>query len=394
MAWRGGRALLLVLDGVGAGALPDADSYGDAGADTLGNLSRAAGGLSLPNLRALGLGNLHRIEGVDPVPAPLASWGRLAELSAGKDSTTGHWEMMGLVSREPFPTYPAGFPARIVEAFEAATGRRAIGNRPASGTGIIEELCTEHVRTGAFIVYTSADSVFQIAAHEEVIPVDELYAACEAARRILVPPDGVARVIARPFRGACGNLERTPRRRDFSLPPPGPTLLDALERAGVPRGGVGKIDDLFAHRGIRTRHVSGNAEALAEMESMLAGGAGGFIFANLVDFDSRWGHRNDVAGFARGLEEADGALRGILGRLVPGDLFIVTADHGNDPTTPGTDHSREYAPLLSFSPGLPGTALGDRTGFSDIAATLSEFFGLDAGLPGISFLPENGRWER
>ncbi len=387
---RNGRAVLLVLDGVGAGALPDAASYGDSGADTLGNLSRAAGGLSLPNLGAMGLGNLHRIAGVDPVPAPTASWGRLAELSAGKDSTTGHWEMMGLVSRVPFPTYPAGFPAGIIGAFERATGRRAIGNRPASGTGIIEELCAEHFRTGAFIVYTSADSVFQIAAHEDVIPVDELYAACEAARRILVAPDGVARVIARPFRGICGALVRTPRRRDFSLPPPGPTLLDALERAGIPRGGVGKIDDLFAHRGIGTKHVADNAEALRELGSMLKGGAGGFIFANLVDFDMKWGHRNDVDGFARGLEEADRALPGILGRLGPGDILVITADHGNDPTTAGTDHTREYAPLLSYSPGVPGRALGDRGSFSDIAATLSEFFGLDAGLPGISFLRGKG----
>lgn len=387
---RDGRAVLLVLDGVGAGALPDAGSYGDSGADTLGNLSKAAGGLSLPNLEAMGLGNLHRIEGVDPAPAPTASWGRLAELSAGKDSTTGHWEMMGLVSLVPFPTYPDGFPARIIEEFEHATGRRAIGNRPASGTAIIEELCAEHLETGAFIVYTSADSVFQIAAHEDVIPTNELYAACEAARRIMAPPDGVARVIARPFRGACGALERTPRRRDYSLPPPGPTFLDALELAGIPRGGVGKIDDLFAHRGITTRHVADNAEALSELGSMLNGGARGFVFANLVDFDMKWGHRNDVEGFARGLEEADRAMPGILAMLGPGDMLIITADHGNDPTTASTDHSREFAPLLFYKPGVPGRALGDRESFSDIAATLSEFFGIDAGLPGISFLERKG----
>lgn len=384
------RAVLLVLDGVGAGALPDAASFGDEGADTLGNLSRACGGLRLPFLEAMGLGNLHPIEGVGSVPLPGASWGRLAEASAGKDSTTGHWEMMGLVCMTPFPTYPSGFPKWIMDRFERETGRPAIGNRAASGTEIIEELCGEHLRSGAFIVYTSADSVFQIAAHEEVVPPAELYHACETARRMLVPPDGVARVIARPFKGSCGSLARTPGRRDFSLEPPGPTLLDAMERARISRRGVGKIDDLFAHRGITTTHVTDNSQGLAELASMLDSPEEGFIFANLVDFDSKWGHRNDIEGFRRGLEEVDAMLGDVLSRLAEGDLFLLTADHGNDPTTPGTDHTREYAPILAWSPGLPGRPLGDRDSFSDIAATLSEYFGIDAGLPGDSFLSTIG----
>lgn len=379
------RAVLLVLDGVGAGALPDAASYGDEEADTLGNLSRAAGGLHLPVLGGMGLGNLRPIEGVPPAAAPTASWGRLAEVSAGKDSTTGHWEMMGLVSLVPFPTFPSGFPARIIEAFESETGRRTIGNRAASGTEIIEELCREHIRLGAFIVYTSADSVFQIAAHEDAIAVEELYEACRTARRLLEGPDAVARVIARPFSGECGSLVRTPRRRDFSLEPPGPTLLDLMESAGIPRKGIGKIDDLFAHRGISSIHVPDNRAGLAELESILAVRESGFVFANLVDFDSRWGHRNDVAGFARGLSEVDEALPGIMSAFDEGDLLIITSDHGNDPTTPGTDHTREYAPVLAWSPGLPGRPLGDRRSFSDIAATLAGFFGLGGNLPGDSF---------
>lgn len=379
------RAVLLVLDGVGAGALPDAARYGDEGADTLGNLSRAVGGLHLPVLEGMGLGNLLPIEGVPPAAAPSASWGRLAEVSAGKDSITGHWEMMGLISHTPFPTYPSGFPAGIIEAFERETGRRTIGNRAASGTEIIEELCLEHIRLGAFIVYTSSDSVFQIAAHEGVIPVEELYEACRTARRLLQGPDAVARVIARPFSGECGSLVRTPRRRDFSMEPPGPTLLDLMESAGIPRRGVGKIDDLFAHRGITSVHVPDNRAGLAELASVLALGESGFVFANLVDFDSKWGHRNDPAGFAQGLSEVDDALPGLMSALDEGDLFIITADHGNDPTTPGTDHTREYAPVLAWSPGIPGRPLGDRRSFSDIAATLALFFGLEGDIPGDPF---------
>jgi|WetSurMetagenome_2_1015567.scaffolds.fasta_scaffold00776_13 phosphopentomutase len=381
----GSRAVLLILDGVGAGALPDAEAYGDEGSDTLGNLARTLGGLHLPFLQSLGLGNLHEIEGVPPVDAPAASWGRMAERSAGKDSTTGHWEMMGLCSCTPFPTYPHGFPSGIISAFEAATGRRVLGNRAASGTEIIEELGVEHLRTGALIVYTSADSVFQVAAHESVVPPRELYEACQAARRLLQPPDGVGRVIARPFTGSPGSFVRTAGRRDFSLPPPGRTLLDALADAGIPRTGVGKIDDLFAHRNIETLHTPSNAVSLDTLESILREGGKGLVFANLVDFDMRWGHRNDVAGFAAGLEEVDSRLPGLTALLAERELLIIAADHGNDPTTPGTDHSREHSPLLCFSPGIPGHDLGTRSTFSDVAATLALFFGLPGGFPGTAF---------
>jgi phosphopentomutase len=310
----------------------------------------------------------------------------MAELSRGKDSTTGHWEMMGLVSRDAFPTYPDGFPSEIIQAFEKATGRRAIGNRAASGTAIIEELGPEQIRTGALIVYTSADSVFQIAASEEVIPVAELYDACEKARRILAPPHAVARVIARPFRGEPGAFIRTPGRRDFSLPPPGRTLLDALADAGVPRTGVGKLDDLFAHRNIETVHVPSNTAALDEIEAILGRFPEGFVFANLVDFDMQWGHRNDVAGFRAGLEEVDRRLPAMLGLLGAGDALILTADHGNDPTTPGTDHSREHVPLLAYVPGRDGRDLGVRSTFADVASSLSGWFGLPDAFPGESFL--------
>lgn len=382
-----GRAVLLVLDGVGAGALPDAARWGDEGADTLGNISRAAD-LSLPFLGSLGLGNLRAMRGVPPADRPLASWGRLAEVSAGKDSTTGHWEMMGLVSREPFPTYPGGFPDDILAEFSRATGRGVLGNRPASGTGIIAELGGVQALTGDWIVYTSADSVFQIAAHEDVIPPAELYEACRTARRILAPPHAVARVIARPFTGPPGAYVRTAGRRDFSLPPPGRTLLDALSEAGIPRTGVGKLDDLFAHRGISTVHAASDAEGLGILAEMAGSVPSGLVFANLVDFDTRWGHRNDVAGFAGGLLEVDRALPRILAAIRPGELFILTADHGNDPTTPGTDHTREYAPLLAFSPGRPGRPLGDRGSFADIAATLAAYFGIPETFPGRSFLEE------
>ncbi len=382
------RAVLLVLDGVGAGALPDAGAYGDEGADTLGNLSRAVGGLDLPLLGSMGLGNLHPVEGVPPAARPTASWGRMTERSAGKDSTTGHWELMGLTSLIPFPVYPRGFPERIVEAFEKASGRRVIGNVAASGTEIIEELGPEHLETGALIVYTSADSVFQVAAHTGVVPLAELYDACRKAREILQPPDGVGRVIARPFTGSPGAFRRTPERRDFSLAPPGTTLLDLLAAEGIPAGGVGKVDDLFAHRAISTVHVSSNAEGLDRLEQQACGPGGGLVFANLCDFDTLWGHRNDAVGFARGLREVDSRLGAILGRLRRGDLFILTADHGNDPTTPGTDHTREYVPLLVVCPGSTGSPLGTRATFADVAATLAEYFGLEERFGASSFLRE------
>jgi phosphopentomutase len=360
--------------------------YGDEGSDTLGNLAGVTGGLDLPCFQRLGLGNAHLIEGVPPSAAPEASWGRMAERSAGKDSTAGHWEMMGLCSCKGFPTYPGGFPPGIIAAFEEATGRKTLGNRPASGTAIIEELGAEHLRTGALIVYTSADSVFQVAAHEDAVPPSELYAACEEARRILVPPNGVSRVIARPFRGEPGAFYRTAGRRDFSLPPPGRTLLDALADAGIPRTGVGKLDDLFAHRNLETIHVPSNTAALDQLEAMLAHVRSGLVFANLVDFDMRWGHRNDTAGFRAGLEEVDGRLPSILRGLGVDDALLITADHGNDPTTAGTDHSREYVPLLFYVPGRTGRDLGTRSSFSDVASSLCDWFGLEESFPGESFL--------
>jgi len=383
------RAVVLVLDGVGAGEMPDADSYGDAGSDTLGNLAAAVGGLDLPNLQRMGLGNLHRIQGVPPSPEPDAARGRMAELSSGKDSTTGHWEMMGLQLAEPFPTFPSGFPPEVVEEISRRTGRGVICNRPASGTEIIEELGPRHRKTGELIVYTSADSVLQIAAHEDVVPREELYDACLTAREIMRPPRlGVARVIARPFVGEPGGYTRTPGRRDFSLEPTGRTLLDALAEAGIPRTGVGKIDDLFAHRSITTEHVPDNGRGLEVLSRQMTEVGSGLIFANLVDFDMRWGHRNDVEGFRRGLEQVDAALPDLLALLRPGDVFIITADHGNDPTTPSTDHSREYVPLLCHVPGGRAADLGLRETFSDVACTLAAHFGLDETFPGTSFLEE------
>ncbi len=385
------KAIVMVLDGVGAGELPDAGDYGDRGSDTLGNVARSVGGLQLPNLKAMGLGNLHRIMGVEPVRLPLASWGRMAEASRGKDSTTGHWEMMGLISRSPMPTFPDGFPGRVIRKFQELTGRPVLGNEAASGTEIVARLGREQVATGGLIVYTSADSVFQIAAHEDVVPVEELYEYCRMAREMLSPPDlGVGRVIARPFIGEEGNYVRTSRRRDFSLPPPDTTLLDLLAGNGVPVCGVGKIDDLFAHRNIETVHAASNDEEMAILLDMTSRCAGGFVFANFCDFDTRWGHRNNFVGFAAGLSAFDSWLPSFTSILSPGDLLIITADHGNDPTTPSTDHSREYVPLLSHSPGRPGRSLGVRSTFSDISRTLCDFFSLECPFPGESFLEREG----
>ncbi len=381
------KAAVLVLDGVGAGELPDAAEFGDSGSDTLGNLARAVNGLYLPNFETMGLGNLHPIMGVEPVRDPESSYGRMSEVSRGKDSTSGHWEMMGLPLTVPFPTFPEGFPREFIELYSSLTGHRILGNRAASGTLIVSELGEDQQQCSGLIVYTSADSVFQVAAHEEQVPVSELYRCCRIARDILTPPDmGVGRVIARPFRGSPGEYYRTPFRKDYSLAPPGRTLLDALADAGVQRTGVGKIDELFAHRSISTVHVTGNSEALDELERQLRETEYGFIFANLGDFDTRWGHRNDAAGFAAGLVEVDSRLPKLLKLIGGNDLFIITADHGNDPTTPSTDHSREYAPLLVYSGKRRGIDLGTRETFSDIACTLAEFFRLSDTFPGKSFL--------
>lgn len=382
------RAILLVLDGVGAGEAPDAARYGDAGSNTLGNLAEAVGGLHLPGLESLGLGRVLPLRGVSTRIDPLGAWGRMTPASAGKDSTTGHWELAGVHLARPFPTYPHGFPREVIEEFELRSGRRVIGNIPASGTEIIERFAAEQAATGAWIVYTSADSVFQIAAHEEVIPLPELYDACALARQILVAPHDVARVIARPFEGSPGGYRRTAGRRDFALPPPEPTLLDALEEAGVPRDGVGKVDDLFAGRGISSRHTADNSEGIAAILEWIRGPNSGLLFANLVDFDQRYGHRNDVAGFYRALQEFDAAVPELLGALGSNDLLIVTADHGNDPTTQSTDHSRERVPLLVVGRGVRPVDLGERATFSDVGATIAEWFGIDYRGRGRSFLRE------
>ena len=385
---RARRAAIIVLDGLGCGPAPDTAAYGDAGSDTLGNVARAVGGLTLPNLEKLGLGRCAPIEGVAPVPTPAAAHGVAEPVSPGKDSTTGHWELCGLVLPRPFATYPQGFPAGLLEEFSRRTGRGVLGNKAASGTVILDELGAEHLRTGSWIVYTSADSVFQVAAHEETVPLAELYRACGIAREIMAGEHAVSRVIARPFTGTPGHWTRTPNRKDLSLAPSGPTLLDGLAAAGVPVVGVGRVDDLFAGRGITSRHTATNAEAYRLIGETLASLERGFLFANVIEFDQTWGHRNDVPGFHRGLRELDAALPGLLGRGRADDLIIFTADHGNDPTTPSTDHSREVVPLLVWGPKVRPAALGVRRSFADVGQTVAEFLGA-AKLPaGDSFLHE------
>jgi phosphopentomutase len=388
------RAIVLVLDSVGCGELPDAAAYGDAGSNTLGNTAQAAGGLSLPNLGAMGFGNVTDVVGVPRTDAPTASWGRSAEASAGKDTTTGHWEMVGMRLDRPFPTYPDGFPPDVMDAFTRETGCGWLGNYAASGTVIIQDLGDEHVRTGKPIVYTSADSVFQIAAHEDVIPVEELYQICAVVRtRVLVGEHAVGRVIARPFVGpdSSGVYTRTHRRRDFALEPPEPTVLDLLQDAGVRSYGIGKIGEIFAWRGIcESPHSTDNMNGFDHLLERVGDGESGFVFANLVDFDMVWGHRNDVEGYARGLEAVDARMPELLDAMVAGDLLIVTADHGCDPTTPSTDHSREYTPLLAKVKGVDGgVPLGTRATFGDIGETVLDFYGLVGRCDrGTSFLAE------
>lgn len=378
--------MILVLDGVGIGAAPDAAAYGDVGSDTLGNLARAVGGLDLPNLAAAGLGSIAPLAGVAAVPAPTGAWGSMRPASAGKDSTTGHWEIAGVWLERPFPVYPEGFPLAVVSEFERRTGRRVIGNVAASGTEIIARLGAEHQRTGAWILYTSADSVFQVAAHEETVPLDELYRACAAARAMLTAPHDVSRVIARPFTGVSGAYQRTAHRRDYAIAPPAETLLDALAAAGIPRAGVGKVDDLFAGRAIRSRHTADNAEGVAALAQLLRAADGGLVFANLVDFDQQWGHRNDVAGFHEGLRAFDRVLPDLQRLLREDDVLFVTADHGNDPTTPSTDHSREIVPLLVLGARVRPGPLGERSTFADLGATVAEWLGVGFRGRGTSFL--------
>jgi phosphopentomutase len=382
------RAAIIVLDGLGIGPAPDADRYGDAGSDTLGNLARTVGGLELPNLEHLGLGCCADLPGVQRVTEPEAAYGIAEPASAGKDSTTGHWELCGVVLAQPFPTYPSGFPAAIIDEFARRTGRGVLGNKPASGTVILDELGEAHRRTGDWIVYTSADSVFQVAAHEETVPPEDLYRACAVARELLQPPHGVARVIARPFTGRPGAWIRTAGRKDLSLAPPGVTLLDRLEEAHIPRVGVGKVDDLFAGRNITSIHAPTNSDAYALIEGALLSMRRGFLLANVIEFDQTWGHRNDVRGFQRGLGELDRSLPRLLAPMRDEDLVIFTADHGNDPTTASTDHSREVVPLLAVGPRVRPVPLGRRRSFADVGQTVARFLGVAPLAAGVSFLDE------
>ena len=380
------RVTWIVLDSVGIGAMPDAADYGDVGSDTLGNIARQRT-LHLPNLAKMGLGNLKELYNIEPVEAPTAAYGRCALASPGKDTTTGHWEMVGIHLAKPFPVYPNGFPAEILRDLEARTGRTAIGNIAASGTEIIELLGEEHMRTGSPIVYTSADSVFQVAAHEEVIPVWELYRICEQAREILRGPYEVGRVIARPFEGEPGAFTRTSNRKDYAVPPPKGMLLDRLDDSGIEVFSVGKIFDVFLGRGIRDHEKSrNNADGMAKTLAALGQIDTGLIFTNLVDFDQNFGHRNDVEGYAKALEEVDAWLPTIQAKLSGDDLLILTADHGCDPTTPSTDHSREYVPLLAWTPRKHQSVnLGTRATLSDIGQTVAENFGVQIE-KGASFL--------
>jgi phosphopentomutase len=382
------RAAILVFDGLGIGPAHDSGQYGDLGSNTLGNVARAVGGLELRNLERLGLGCCAEIMGVHPVADPAAAAGIAEPASAGKDSTTGHWEICGLLLQQPFPTYPNGFAPDVLAEFSRRTGRGVLGNKAASGTAILDELGAAHQRTGDWIVYTSADSVFQVAAHEETVPVAELYKACEIAREILQPPHAVCRVIARPFAGTPGAWRRSAGRKDFSLPPPGETLLDRLVSAHVPRVGVGKVDDLFAGRNISSIHAPTNADAYALIEGAFLSMRRGLLFANVIEFDQTWGHRNDVAGFHRGLRELDQALPRLLRGVREDDLIIFTADHGNDPTTPSTDHSREVVPVLVYGPKVRPVPLGRRRSYADVGQTVAEFLGVQPVSAGVSFLSE------
>lgn len=384
------RVLLIVLDSVGIGALPDAAEYGDVGSNTLGNVAKAVGGLALPNLEKLGLANIVPVKGLAPQPSPLASYGRMAEAAVGKDTITGHWEMAGFIISEPFQTFPAGFPPELIAAFEARIQRRVLGNCVASGTEIIAELGQEHAATGRPIVYTSADSVFQIAAHEQVIPLAEQYRICRIARELLVGEYQVARVIARPFVGEPGNYSRTANRRDWAIEPDRPTVLDALAAQGKTVISVGKIMDIFSGRGIAAGHkTTDNRHGIETILALLAKDEGDLIFANLVDFDMLYGHRNNAEGYGRALEEVDEGLGRVIAAMGCADALIITADHGCDPTFPGSDHTREYVPLLFYSPGLKGgVALGTRETFADIAASVAELLAIQYSGPGTSFIKE------
>jgi len=382
------RFIVIVLDSVGIGEAPDAAAFGDVGSHTLGNIARVVGGLNVPHLETLGLANIAILNGVTPQYEPAAAYGKMAEVSAGKDTTTGHWELMGIHLLQPFPLYPDGFPPDIMNRYKAETGRGWLGNYPASGTVIIDELGAEHMRTGKTIVYTSGDSVFQIAAHEEVIPVDELYKICRIAREIMRGDHEVSRIIARPFVGTPGNFERTANRHDFSVLPPEPTLLDSLKEAGLMVYAVGKIEDIFTGQGITDAvHTQDNMDGVDKtIAAIRERQERGLIFTNLVDFDAKFGHRNNPEGYANVLVEFDQRLPEIMNALSDDDVLIITADHGNDPTFPGTDHSREYVPILITGDSVrSGVNIGVRETFADLAATIADTLGVNPSPRGTSF---------
>jgi len=381
------RVILIILDSLGVGELPDAAKYDDTGSDTLGNIARAIGTLELPNLMKMGLANIIPLNNTVPAQNPTACFGKMAEQSKGKDTITGHWELMGIITKTPFPTFPYGFPVEIIDAFEKIVGKKVLGNKPASGTEIIAELGEQHLKTGYPIVYTSADSVFQIAAHEEIIPVEKLYMFCEIARRLLVPPHNAARVIARPFVGKPGSFKRTFSRKDFSIPPSEKTILDTINSTL----GIGKIWDIFAGHGITNSiHTANNEESTkATIDAIRSDTSHKLIFTNLVDFDMLYGHRNDVYGYYKALQEFDTFVSLIISSLKDNDIFIITADHGCDPTTPSTDHSREYVPLLIYGNTVKkGVELGTRNSFSDLAQTLAELWCFPRIKNGESFLKD------
>lgn len=385
------RITVIVLDSVGIGELPDADRYGDAGAHTLGHILASKPELRLPNLRKLGLANIAKLGDWEEEKQPAGCFGKMAEVSAGKDTMTGHWELMGLKVTTPFRTFPDGFPPELIAEFESRTGRAVLGNKPASGTEILDELGEEQMRTGAWIVYTSADSVFQIAAHEDVIPLEELYEACRIARELTLKDEfSVGRVIARPYVGEPGAFKRTPNRHDYALNPPEPTVLNALKDRGLQVVAVGKINDIFNGEGVtRAIPTKSNAHGIEATIEELGESFEGLLFTNLVDFDSLFGHRRDPLGYAGALEEFDRAVPALLERLGQDDLLVITADHGNDPVHAGTDHTREYVPILAYGPSLTGSgSLGVRETYADLAATIADNFGVRGTGNGASFLRE------
>jgi len=381
------RVIIIVLDSVGVGELLDAYKYGDEGSNTLANTAKTVGGLNIPNFKKLGLGNIIKVEGVEPSKSPMASYGKMTERSAGKDTTTGHWELMGIYLPDPFPVYPNGFPKEVIDVFEKKIGRKILCNKPASGTEIIKKLGEEHIKTGKPIIYTSADSVFQIAAHKDVTPLKELYEMCEIARNILRGKHNVCRVIARPFIGEQGNFVRTSERRDYSVKPPSKTVLDYATDAGFEVFAVGKIGEIFVNQGITEAvHIDNNMDGVDKTLAYMEEKDKGIIFTNLVDFDMLWGHRNNPEGYAKGLEEVDKRIPEVIENLKPNDVLVFTADHGCDPTTPSTDHSREYVPLIVYGERIKsGVNLGICKTFSDLGKTIADLMNFDALVEGESF---------